>query len=115
MSEVSKDVKKVLHQLAQKKCKDREESLKKADKIVFSDIRTICSATCKHPKLKNSKKLKKYTTKIKNIIRKIANTKSLKKIKQILLDSNTKFGKGIFTLLGSVLVPLLGNLIASNV
>ena len=112
---MSKEIKKVLLELARKKHKDRAVCLKKADDTVISDIRSICSTACHHPKLKNSKKLKKYNNKIKNIIRRIAKTKSLKKIKKILLASNLKFGKGVFTLLGSVLVPLLGSLIAKHV
>ena len=109
---MSKEIKKVLLELARKKHKDRAVCLKKADDTVISDIRSICSTACHHPKLKNSNKLKKYNNKIKNIIRRIAKTKSLKKI---LLASNLKFGKGVFTLLGSVLVPLLGSLIAKHV
>ena len=110
----AKKIKKGLLLLSKQKPKERAVSLKKAGNVVFTDIRGICRGICNHPELKNSKKLKKHV-KIKNIIRKIAKTASPKKIKKILLDTNIKFGNGVFTLLGSVLLPLIGNLIAKNV
>ena len=110
----AKRIKKGLRLLSKQKPKERASSLKKADSVVFTDIRCICRGICDDPGLKNSKNLKKHR-KIKHIIRKIAKTASPKKIKKILLDTNIKFGNGVFTLLGSVLLPLIGNLIAKNV
>ena len=108
------NIKKILKKLALKKPKVREECINNADNKVICDIKTLSKTACNNTDLSNSSILKKHK-KLRHILRRISNSKTLKEVKKLLLKSNQRHGRGIFTLLGSIIVPSVIKLITDNV
>ena len=100
--------------IAKKNVNERRNCINNAGDEVLNDIRTVSKAACNNQKLRKNNKLKKYK-KLKKVIRLLANSKTLKAVKRVLLKYNVQFGKGIFTLLGGLIIPEVVKLIAENV
>ena len=104
----------ILKKLAASKPTDRKKILVKCNNKILKDIKQSCNDLCHKEKFKNSKIIKKGK-KFKKIIRSISNSKSLKRVKGILLNKNRQYGKGIFSLLAGVIVPSLIKVISDHV
>ena len=104
----------ILKKLAKKEPHERKNLLNKCNSVVFKDIKKICSHACHDAKLKNSSIIKK-NKKYKNIIRRIANSKTIARVKRLLLKYNIQGGSGIFSILGGLVLPLVSKLIADAV
>ena len=100
-------VKKGLHLLSKSKPRERRELLTKCKSDVIKDIKYISKCACVNKNLQKHKKLKKLIP-YKHLFRKIANSKKISDIRNILVNkSGSQRGGGLFTLLGGILVPLI--------
>ena len=107
-------VKNILIKLSKKPLKIQKKIINKFSPVILKEIKKICHNACYNPSLKKNVKIKK-NIKSKNIIRKIANSKSLKNIKNLLSKNVSQKGNGIFTILGGILIPTVAKLIADAV
>lgn len=107
-------IKTIFKKLSKKPLKEQKKIINKFTPIILKDIKKICHHICHNPHFKKNIKIKK-NIKYKNIIRKIGNSKSLKNIKSMLSKNITQKGRGIFTILGGILIPTVAKLIADAV
>ena len=104
-------IKKSLKLLSTLRPEARGKVLANCSNNVLSDFKYFSKCVCKNKKVLNSRGFRKKFRKLlpfKDTFRKIADSKSLKSVKKILLKESPKtVGSGIFTLLASTLIPII--------